>query len=230
MRPVHRGPAPALAFANYREAAEPLMTALGDYCSYCERQIPTHMAVEHIQPKSLVPALLTSWTNFLLACVNCNSNKGHAPVTLTDYLWPDMDNTLRAFEYKPGGLVEPAHGIGAAVLGKAQATICLLGLGKYPGNPDPAKQPTDADLRWQHRRQLWDFAEKAKARLLANDSIELREQIADSAVLRGSFGIWFAVLSFDQDMRHRLIAGFCGTAIDCFDATATPVSRPGGAL
>lgn len=230
MRPVHRGPAPAAAFANYRDAATPLMTALGDYCSYCERQIPTHMAVEHIQPKSLVPVLLTSWTNFLLACVNCNSCKGHLPIALADYLWPDTDNTLRAFDYKLGGLVEPALGMAALVLVKAQATMSLLGLDKYPGNPNPARQPTDADLRWQHRRQLWDFAERAKVRLLANDSAELREQITDSAVLRGSFGIWFAVLGFDPDIRQRLISGFCGTATYCFDVTAMPVPRPGGAI
>ncbi|MDZ7938443.1 MAG: HNH endonuclease [Rhodoferax sp.] len=230
MRPVHRGPAPAAAFANYRDAATPLMTALGDYCSYCERHIPTHMAVEHIQPKSLAPALLTSWTNFLLACVNCNSCKGHVPIALADYLWPDTDNTLRAFDYKLGGLMEPAVGIGILVLAKAQSTIRLLGLDKYPGNPNPARQPTDADLRWQHRRQLWDFAEKAKARLLANDSVELREQITDSAVLRGSFGIWFTVLGFDADMRQRLINGFCGTSTNCFDATATPIPRPGGVI
>jgi uncharacterized protein (TIGR02646 family) len=230
MRPVERGAAPAAAIVDYRDAAHPLMTAVGEYCSYCERHIPTHLAVEHIQPKSLVPALLTSWINFLLACVNCNSSKGDTAIVLSDYLWPDTDNTLRAFEYKTGGLVELAAGLGAVVAAKAVATITLLGLDKYPGNPDSTRQPTSADLRWQHRRQLWDFAEKAKDRLLANDSTELREQIVDSAVLRGSFGIWFTVLGFDLDMRNRLILAFCGTASNCFNANSMPVHRPGGAI
>lgn len=230
MRPVDRGAAPATAIADYRDAAHPLMNAVGEYCSYCERHIPTHLAVEHVQPKSSVPALLTIWTNFLLACVNCNSSKGHTPIVLSDYLWPDTDNTLRAFEYKTGGLVDLAAGLGAVIAVKAVATITLLGLDRYPGNANPGRQPTSADLRWQHRRQLWDCAEKAKTRLLANDSQELREQIVDTAVLRGSFGIWFTVLGFDTDMRHRLISAFCGTAGNCFNATATPVHRPGGAI
>lgn len=230
MRPVDRGVAPLGAFTSYREAAAPLMRALGDYCSYCERHIPTHMAVEHIQPKSWVPALLLSWGNFLLACGNCNSNKGSTPIVLADYFWPDTDNTLRAFEYKNGGLVEPSYGLAAALLLKVQATIDLLGLDKYPSNPDPTKEPTAADLRWQHRRQLWDCAERSKQRLLANDSVELREQVVESAVLRGSFGIWYAVVGFDLDMRRRLIAAFRGTPTNCFDAAALPVLRPGGAI
>ena len=230
MRPVHRGPAPAVPFLNYRDAAEPLMAALGDYCSYCERQIPTHMAVEHIQPKSLVPALLLAWANFLLACGNCNSSKGSKPIVLADYFWPDTDNTLRAFEYKNGGLVEPAAGLAVATLPKVRATLDLLGLDKYPGNPDPDKEPTSADLRWQHRRQLWDCAERSKARILANNSIELREQVVESAALRGHFGIWYTVVGFDQDMRQRLVAAFRGTSANCFDGAGLPVLRPGGAI
>lgn len=230
MRPVDRGAAPAAAINDYRDAAHPLMTAVGEYCSYCERHISTHLAIEHIQPKSSVPALLTSWANFLLACVNCNSSKGHTPIVLSNYLWPDTDNTLRAFEYKPGGLVDPAAGLSTVVNNRAVATLTLLGLDRYPGNPNPGRQPTSADLRWQHRRLLWECAEKARDRLLANNSMELREQIVETAVLRGSFGIWFTVLGFDMDMRHRLISAFCGTAGNCFNAVALPVQRPGGAI
>lgn len=230
MRPVERGPAPVLAFANYRDAAQPLMTAIGDYCCYCERQIPTHMAVEHIQPKSLVPALLLVWGNFLLSCVNCNSSKGSGPIVLADYFWPDTDNTLRAFEYKNGGLVEPAAGLTAGLLPKVKATIDLFGLDKYPSNPAPGKAPTPADLRWQHRRLLWECAERSRARLLANDSAGLREQIVESAVLRGNFGIWFTVVGIDIDMRVRLVAAFRGTPANCFDAAKLAIPRPGGAI
>jgi hypothetical protein len=52
MRPVNRGAAPAV-YTNYQNAGPDLQACLGDYCSYCERQIETHLAVEHIQPKSL---------------------------------------------------------------------------------------------------------------------------------------------------------------------------------
>lgn len=188
------------------------------------------MAVEHIQPKSLAPALLLNWANFLLACVNCNSHKGSTPIVLTDYFWPDTDNTLRAFEYQNGGLVAPLPGMAAALLSKVIATIDLLGLDKYPGNPNPTKKPTATDLRWQHRRELWECAQRSRTRLLTNDSIELREQVVESAVLRGSFGIWYTVVGFDPDMRQRLIAAFRGTPANCFDAAALPVPRPGGVI
>lgn len=230
MRPVHRGAGPAVAFAAYREAAGPLITALGDYCSYCERQISTHLAVEHIQPKSLVAAMLTVWDNFLLACVNCNSCKGTTPIVLQDYFWPDSDNTMRALKYKVGGLVEPADGLSPQFLDRASRTIRLVGLDLYPGNPDHQRRPTNADLRWEHRRQLWDYAQKARTRLQANDSVELREQIVDSAVLRGSFSIWFTTFLFDQDMRQRLVAGFVGTSPDCFDATCSLIARATGVI
>ena len=230
MRPVSRGAAPAGAFANYRDAATPLIAAIGDYCSYCERQIPTHLAIEHIQPKSLVAVLLTVWDNFLLACVNCNSCKGTTPIVLQDYFWPDSDNTMRALEYKTGGLVEPAHGLSLQLLGKARSTVQLVGLDRYPGNPDHQRRPKHADCRWQHRRQLWDCAQRARARLLTSDSVELREQIVECAVLRGSFSIWFTNFLFDQDMRQRLVAGFVGTSSDCFDPTCNLIARVTGAI
>ena len=88
MRPVDKGAAPAV-YAKYQDAGPDLQARLGDYCSYCERQIETNLAVEHIQPKSHVPALRTDWTNFLLGCVNCNSSKGNTPINLRDYFWPD---------------------------------------------------------------------------------------------------------------------------------------------
>ena len=69
-----------------RDAAPQLQERLGDYCSYCERQIETHLAVEHIKPKSHDPGLRRAWNNFLLACTNCNSSKGGTPVNVADFL------------------------------------------------------------------------------------------------------------------------------------------------
>ena len=54
MRPVDKGTAPTV-YTKYQDAGPDLQSRLGDYCSYCERQIETHLAVEHIQPKSDVP-------------------------------------------------------------------------------------------------------------------------------------------------------------------------------
>ena len=57
MRPVERGASPKQSYPSYGDAAEDLEARLGRYCSYCERRLETHLAVEHIRPKSSSPAL-----------------------------------------------------------------------------------------------------------------------------------------------------------------------------
>lgn len=228
MRPVSKGEAPVAAYAEYRDAAPDLIARIGRYCSYCERQIETHLAVEHIQAKSLVAALRTSWTNFLLGCVNCNSCKGDAPVQLTEYFWPDCDNTIRAFEYTTAGVVVGHSALGQTDADKAQATISLVGLDRYPGSP--AGNPTQADLRWQRRREVWTLANQCVARLAANNSIEVRELIVETALGRGMFSIWWTAFAGDVDMRRRLREAFVGTDPTSFDAEENAVARPGGQL
>jgi 5-methylcytosine-specific restriction endonuclease McrA len=98
MRPIRRGSSPRQAdFTNYREALPDLVGRLGMYCSYCERRIPTQLAVEHIQPKGLPAsqALQGRWENFLLACVNCNSIKKDKPVSLADLITHKAPRPLR---------------------------------------------------------------------------------------------------------------------------------------
>ena len=148
MRPVDKGVAPN-AYAHYREVADDLKLRIGDYCLYCERQIETNLAVEHIQPKSLNVGLQTTWPNFLLGCVNCNSSKGDTPIVLADYFWPDTDNTLRAVEYTAGGLVRPHSGRTGPEQATAQSTIELTGLDKDLGNPDLNRCPSSSDIRWR---------------------------------------------------------------------------------
>src|SRR4051812_38416656 len=118
MRPVERGVAPN-AYAHYQDALRDLTAAIGDYCSYCERYIETHLAVEHVQPKSRKKALATTWANFLLACVNCNSCKGKKSVKLTACFWPDADNTFRCLTYTTAGRVSVATGLSAPETTKA---------------------------------------------------------------------------------------------------------------
>lgn len=227
MRPVDKGAAPAV-YAKYQDAGPDLQARLGDYCSYCERQIETNLAVEHIQPKSLVPALGTEWLNFLLGCVNCNSCKGHAPIVLDEYFWPDSDNTLRAFEYVRGGMIQPDAALAPNLAAKAQATIRLLGLDRHPGNA--RRKPTTADLRWLRRQQAWEKATHYRDKLAAQDTDALREAITDVATGRGEFSIWWTVFSGDTDMRLRLRAAFVGTHGASFDVNETPVPRAGGQL
>jgi uncharacterized protein (TIGR02646 family) len=227
MRPIERGAAPP-AFTNYREAHPHLVSRLGDYCSYCERQIETNLAVEHVQPKDPIPALRNEWANFLLGCVNCNSNKGHATVALAHYLWPDSDNTLAAFEYMNGGIIAPCAALEPHLRGKAEATLRLVGLDRDPGNPNAARRPTSSDQRWLRRFEAWEKAEWCRKLLGENDSSEVRELIVEVAKGRGMFSIFWTVFVGDIDLRRRLREAFVGTSFACFDANENVQPRPGG--
>lgn len=227
MRPVDKGVAPN-AYAHYREAADDLKLRIGDYCSYCERQIETNLAVEHIQPKSLSAGLQTTWSNFLLGCVNCNSSKGDSPIVLADYFWPDTDNTLRAVEYTAGGLVRPHPGRTGPEQARAQTTIELTGLDKDPGNPDLDRRPTSSDIRWRRRFEAWDIAIRYQAKLAVEDTIIVREAIVDIALGRGMFSIWWNVFAGDLDMRRRLRQAFLGTHPGCFNVAEDAIQHPNG--
>jgi uncharacterized protein (TIGR02646 family) len=227
VRPVDRGAAPAI-YACYQDAGPDLQARLGDYCSYCERQIETNLAVEHVQPKSLVPAQGTDWTNFLLGCTNCNSSKGDAPINLVDYFWPDVDNTLRAFEYVRGGLIGPHSGLVPAMAVKASATLQLTGLDRFPGNV--GREPTKRDRRWLRRQQAWANAERCRDILTVQDTVEVRNLIVEVATGRGEFSIWWTVFAGDADMRRRLREAFSGTHPASFDVDENPVFRAGGQL
>ena len=227
MRPVDKGAAPT-TYNRYQDAGVDLRARLGDYCSYCERQIETHLAVEHVQPKIRRAELRNSWTNLLLGCVNCNSSKGKKPVVLRDYFWPDRDNTLRAFEYVNGGLVRPHGGLVARDQTKARDTIALTGLDKFPGNP--GREPTSSDRRWLRRHETWQLAKRDRGRLAIQDTALVRELIVENAIARGMFSIWWTVFAGDVDMRRRLRKAFVGTHAGSFDANENPVPRAGGQL
>jgi uncharacterized protein (TIGR02646 family) len=229
MRPVERGMSPQ-AFSNYRDAYPYLVERMGDYCSYCERQIETHLAVEHVQPKDPVPALVNSWTNFLLGCVHCNSCKGATQVSVMDYLWPDTDNTLRAFEYGPGGSISSNPTLVPAIRAKADAMITLTGLDKDPGNPAPDRRPTESDKRWLKRKEAWDKAARCRDILALQDTAETRELIVDVAKGKGMFTIYWVQFSHDADMRKRFREAFVGTAPNCFDNAENAQPRLGGQI
>lgn len=228
MRPVDKGDSPIVAYARYCDASGDLIARLGQFCSYCERQIETHLAVEHVQPKARVVSLRTSWSNFLLGCVNCNSCKGSKQITITDYYWPDCDNTLRAFDYTIGGLVTARSSLDTAAQAKAKVTISLTGLDRFPGSP--AGEPTKVDRRWLRRKEVWELAERCAKWLTSNDSVEVRNLIVESALGRGMFSIWWTVFANDIDLRRRLRQAFAGTDAASFDALENAVARPGGQL
>jgi len=227
MRPVDKGTSPAPTYKVYGDAIADLEGRLGRYCSYCERRLETHLAVEHVQPKSGVPSLALIWSNFLLACVNCNSCKGSATIALPEYLWPDLDNTLRALRYGTGGMIDVDTSIPAPLQAKAIASLVLLGLNRVPATPTP---PTANDSRWSRRREVWGMAIRARQRIERADSIDFREQIAETAQEAGMFSIWWEVFAGDVDMRRRFRLAFAGTCTKSFDANECAQARPGGQL
>ena len=150
------------------------------------------------------------------------------PIQLADYFWPDADNTLRAFKYIPGGMIEPHPSLSQAMALKAVKTLTLTGLDRYPGNGGP--KPTTADLRWLRRQQAWQKAERCRDILEGQDTIEIRELIVESALGRGEFSIWWTVFAGDVDMRRRLRLAFAGTHGASFDTNEDLVPRHGGQL
>ncbi len=227
MRPIDKGTPPAI-YTDYQDAKPDLLACLGDYCSYCERRLETHLAIEHVKPQSIYPQLQSRWSNLLLACVHCNSSKGHKDVIIRNYFWPDRDNTLRALEYVEDGLVRPHADLGTDDRVKAQDTIVLTGLDKFPGSR--GRQPTSSDDRWQKRREVWKQAERARGHLSNTNTIAMREQIVDTALARGMFSIWWTVFSDDIDMRRRLREAFRGTHGGSFDSNENLLPRAGGQL
>jgi hypothetical protein len=174
-------------------------------------------------------SLETAWTNFLLGCGNCNSCKGKRNIKLEDYLWPDRDNTLRAFFYDQSGRVNTRPKLRRANRTKAESTIALVGLDRIPGNSNKRKRPTKADLRWRRRQEAYDLARRLYADLQQQDTPIVRNLIVETAFGRGMFSIWMQIFESDPDMRNRLIERFVGTAINCFDPhSKAAIKRPGG--
>jgi len=225
MRPVERG-APPNAYTDYALAQPDLIAVLGRYCSYCGRFIAEGIAVEHKRSKKRYLSERLLWPNFLLACSNCNSSKGHKKIRLNEFLWPDTDNTLRAICYAAGGVVRSSRLLPSRIRRRANKTIRLLGLDRQPGGHHGV---TDRDYRWLDRRNQWDKAELFRQQLLVYDTVAQRGAIIQAAQ-DGIFSVWWSVFAGDTDMRRRLREAFPGTAGSCFDPNEDLLARPGGQI
>ncbi|CAI1785508.1 HNH endonuclease [Serratia quinivorans] len=236
MRPVRKGISPIgdIDFDDYKKAFPHLVGRIGSYCSYCERRIATNLAVEHIQPKDGQyghPGLTGRWSNFLLACVNCNSTKGAKEVILSNLLLPDRDNTFYAYVYSADGKVAPAAQLSPAQQAIAQETLSLTGLDKKVSQIFDDNGKLVALDRESQRKEAWGTAQEALSDVLNNPG--------NTAVLRltavlaketGFFSIWMTVFSGQPTMLLRIIEAFEGTAASgCFDAigvSTVPAPNP----
>ena len=207
MRRVDRGPWPLdeenreRRFHPYQKAKADLLARLGNYCSYCER--PGDLHVEHVIPVKHREDLQGEWTNFLLACANCNGTKQHRNRSRDGYLWPDEDDTQAVLEYLPDGIVRVRAGIPEPDRTEAENLFNLVGLGKRPTN-----DPRASDLRWRKRREAWGTAEEARRRFADGADLELVILLAQAS---GFWSVWMAVFHEFPDVRARLQGGFPGT-------------------
>ena len=225
MRPVERGVAPR-AYARYGDAIGDLENRLGRYCSYCERRLPTSLAVEHMAPKSLHPDREREWNNFLLGCTNCNSVKGDTDVADDHVLWPDRHNTMLALAYSRGGFVRVAAGLSPELQRRGQTLIDLVGLDRHGGHGKP--EPTKRDRRWRDREEVWARALACRYNFESlGRSEEARGLVLEVAKGYGFFSVWFAVFERHIDVRLALIDTFPGTATSCFDERAGLINRSG---
>lgn len=171
MRSVDKGPAPQPDYNPYQTAKRDLVAAIGDYCSYCERKIEHMGAVEHVQPKSAIPALATKWDNFLLGCVNCNSTKGSKVIddtNIVDYVFPDKDDTFALIEYDPVTcLPRPAVGLSDEMTAKVENLIALVGLDKPQAHVGTLEYMKMSDVRAEKRLSASQQAERYKQTFLA---------------------------------------------------------------
>lgn len=243
MRPVKRGGSPIIGdYADYDDAKTELISRIGSgwlgdenvasYCSYCERRISTNLAVEHIEPKDGPhgqPHLKGRWTNFLLACVNCNSTKGRKRVVLTDLLFPDRDNTFVAFEYRKDGTIHPTSKPQQPAYQLAMSTLQLTGLDQTVRTTHDANGKLIAEDRASQRMQTWGQALLARSDYETNPNCEnIKRLIISNAVYSGFFSIWMAAFDGIPDMRNRLIDAFGGTrGSSCFDPVTTMPIQPG---
>ncbi len=236
MRPVKRGARPRARWTDYNQARPHLEQRIGDYCSYCE--MPNATDVEHKLPRGVHPRRELSWENFLLSCKSCNSIKNNQqdpgkptrPVAaLALYLWPDTDNTARAFVYdRHMNDVTVAPGLPASLADAALQTIQMTGIDRTPGKTPP---PTAKDKRWRLRQEAWNLAEIAFQEILSDDRPGLRRCVGVLAKKTGFWSVWRVIFAGDPVMLHIIDHAFLGTAHDCFDPTTRqPVARPGGRL
>ncbi|MDR2115689.1 MAG: HNH endonuclease [Planctomycetaceae bacterium] len=208
MRPVNRGQQPEkLVITKYQDALPDLSERFGRYCSYCEMQLSASLAVEHIMPKSKHPDLELKWENYLLSCVHCNSIKGNKDINVSDYFFPDRDNTFAIFDYSQKGIAV-SNSLNPQDSEKAQKTLQLTGLDRLNEN----------EKRFIDFTMKWNIALRSRKRLNNNlSNVDIIESTIDLAKESGHFSIWMTVFADNPDMKRRFIEAFPGTETRWFD-------------
>ena len=215
MRPVVKVNCPQnnnidIVFARYGEARPYLINRIGDFCSYCENQI-TNPAIEHVKPKSLNQTLTLNWDNFLLACSNCNSIKGDAPINLANYYWSDLHNTFLLFDYFPQGVVTIKANLHPSVNPEmADNTFLLTGIGRY------GTAASSTDRRWIKRSQTFGMAEDSFNYYISKGRpYDYILSITNNAIAIGFWSVWVKIFENEEPVKAALTQAFLGTFALC---------------
>lgn len=216
MRPIDKTlfTANQLEYNPYGDAKPDLILAIGNFCSYCEREgFSSSLDVEHIEDKHTHGHKKTLWSNFLLACKNCNSIKGTQLVNFLNIVLPHNSDTFSVFEYLESGLITVKANIDPQLKLKVEEIIRLLGLDRRPGHVLYSYK----DDRWQERKQAWELAKKYRLKFQGGrcDS----ETILDLALKTGFWSIWMNAFAGLKEIEIELINGFVGTNLSYFKNT-----------
>lgn len=215
MRPINRGNIPirngvTIEFTHYSKALPHLAERIGLYCSYCGKPIENVPEVEHICPKSVDSSLSLEWNNFLLACRNCNGIKSAHPDNvndfITDYFWPDTDDTFNIFVYESTGRIKIKDSMLEEEKEKADKTLRLTGLNR------PVQSRSDNILL--KRRKAWKIAEDSLNDFIECKTENMKNQIIRTAVSKGYWSIWMTVFKDENEILKRLIYSFPGTNME----------------
>lgn len=213
MRPIDKG-ASSLTFSDWREARDPLIAAIGDYCCYCER--PCDPEVEHEEPKANPKYRqgILDWANFLLACGDCNRQKTDKDPRIVPHYFPDEVNTASTFFYdEVSNEVVSMFDIGASPQ-EHEASVNTIALTNLNRRLDSMRRP---DRRWRKREDAWKCANRARQRHPNPTNEKDVEAICDLAKATGFFSVWMTVFTGDTVVRQALITSFEGTRRRCFD-------------
>jgi uncharacterized protein (TIGR02646 family) len=211
MRPVNKNlyTQNKTTYSPYGKAKDDLFSAIGNFCSYCEREgFHSALDVEHIKDKYTYPSEELSWDNFLLSCKNCNSCKSTKEIT--NVLLPDRDNTFEVFVYLESGFIQCHPALTNEVKQKAQALIDLVRLDRIPGR----KGYNGNDKLWQERKAKWELAQRYLKKYQLNDCDI--ETIKDLALESGFWSIWMRAFENFPEVQKELINSFKGTRKEFF--------------
>ncbi|MFZ2727049.1 MAG: HNH endonuclease [Methylococcaceae bacterium] len=194
----------------YGTAKGDLIAAIGNFCSYCERQgFYSALDVEHIKHKDSYPLDMFKWDNFLLSCTNCNSCKGTKSVA--DILLPHCNNTFDVFIYLESGYIQCNPIITDELKSKAQALLNLVRLDRIPNRNGYAGH----DKLWQERKQVWELAQRYLIKY-QNNTCDI-ETIKDLALKSGFWSIWMRAFEHFPEVQKELINSFKGTRKEFFE-------------